>query len=160
MALFKFRREMFLPYFLTYIGSVAAHIYVTRYHSHMIERDETAGYCFAPIFLLLPYFIQPSIYSPYSDKTQYHCWMCWEDARFSYWDLVAFAFHLLFVSITIIERFYTNYVSMFTMIYVVIRIVVCFSAKIVHAFIVDWEMEKEYEARRRARRDKLKEIQV
>ena len=147
MALFKFRREMFLPYFLTYIGSVAAHIYV-------IGRDTLEGYYILPIFLMLPFFIQPSINSSYSEKARYDCWMCWENGQLSNFDLVDFALHLMFVSLTVIERVHTVLMSMFIMIDIAIKIVFFILGKIVHAFIVDWEMEKQYGL------DKVKEIHV
>ena len=134
MALFRFGYKMFVPYLLTYIGSVAAHTYVTRYHSHMTDLDMKRNYGLMPVFLLIPYIIQPSYDPPCSDPTYYHCWICWENKRFSHWDLVAFAFHLLFVSMSVIERFYTNSFSWFTLIYPAIRFAVCYIVFVIHIF--------------------------
>ena len=136
MALFRFGYKMFVPYLLTYIGSVAVHTYVTRCHSHMTEWDKQSCYGLMPLFLLIPYIFQPSFDSSCSDPTYYHCWICWENNRFSHWDLVAFAFHLLFVSMTVIERFYTNNISFFTLIYAAIRLFVCCLVFLIHTYII------------------------
>ena len=134
---------MFYPYLISYFGSVALHAYVTAYHSNMDYKVTGACYAVTPILLAFPYAINASIESPYVDKTKYHCWMCWDHARFSPWDLVAFAFHIFFSSISVIERLYTNDFSLFTLIYVVIRIVACCLAIFVHDFISFYKEESE-----------------
>ena len=142
MALFRFRWEMVIPYFLSYIVSVVGNTYTTRYHTIMDERETAATYCVWPLIMVVPYFIQPSLHNPYSDKQQYHCWLCWDNARFSYWDLVVFAFHIFFISLSIIEPFFTKYTSMFVWIYILIRVVVCCIVVRIHHELIERTLKK------------------
>ena len=142
MALFRIRPEMYFPYFLSYICSVAANTYITHYRLYMTEKETASIYCMWPMFMLVPYFIRTSIHSPYSDKQQYHCWMYWDNARFSCWDLVAFAFHIFFISISMIEPFYTQCASVFVFIYILIRGVVCFIVSRIHESKIERTLKK------------------